>query len=39
MEKSSNSVNPKELIQLQSKVRTDLSALNEDWKELDNMYR
>lgn len=31
--------NPKELIGAQSKVRTELTALNNDWKELDNNYR
>jgi DNA repair ATPase RecN len=31
--------NPKELIAAQSKVRTELTALNDDWKELDNNYR
>lgn len=39
MEKSSNSVNPKDLIMQQSKVRTDLAALNEDWKELDAIFK
>ena len=31
--------NPKELIGEQSKVRSELAALNEDWKELDLCYR
>lgn len=31
--------NPKELISEQSKVRSELAALNEDWKELDLNYR
>lgn len=38
LEKSPGS-NPKELIAAQSKVRTELSALNEDWKDLDIIYR
>lgn len=31
--------NPRELISLQSQVRTELATLNEDWKELDISYR
>jgi DNA repair ATPase RecN len=38
MEKSPGS-NPKELIGEQSKVRSELAALNEEWKELDSTYR
>lgn len=38
LEKSPGS-NPKELIALQSKIRTDLSSLNDDWRELDILYR
>eukprot|EP01035_Chromulina_nebulosa_P019369 gene19369-25236_t len=38
LEKSPGS-NPKELISAQSKVRTELTAINEDWKELDTLYR
>jgi len=31
--------NPKDLIAAGSKIRTDLAALNEEWKELDQIYR
>jgi hypothetical protein len=36
---SSPGLNPKELITAQSKVRTELTTLNEEWKELDNIHR
>lgn len=31
--------NPRDLITVQSKIREDVSALNEDWKELEGLYR
>lgn len=31
--------NPKDLIAAGSKIRTDLAALNDEWKELDHIYR
>ena len=31
--------NPKELISAQSQVRTEMTALNDEWKELDQLYR
>jgi DNA repair ATPase RecN len=31
--------NPKELISAQSQVRTEMTALNDEWKELDGLYR
>eukprot|EP01035_Chromulina_nebulosa_P004092 gene4092-5589_t len=31
--------NPKELITCQSTVRTELTAMNDEWRELDSLYR
>jgi hypothetical protein len=31
--------NPRELIAVQSQIRGDLATLNEDWKELDALFR